>query len=88
MDFGAINEAVANNAGNQTLLVIGMGMLTVGLLFKVGAAPFQAWMPDVYQGAPTAVTAFMAAATKAAAFGAILRLFYVAFGRPGGPGSR
>jgi NADH-quinone oxidoreductase subunit N len=80
MDFGAINEAVANNAGNQTLLVIGMGMLTVGLLFKVGAAPFQAWVPDVYQGAPTAVTAFMAAATKAAAFGAILRLYYVAFG--------
>jgi NADH-quinone oxidoreductase subunit N len=80
MDFGAINEAVANNAGNQTLLVIGMGMLTVGLLFKVGAAPFQAWVPDVYQGAPTAVTAFMAAATKAAAFGALLRLYYVAFG--------
>jgi NADH-quinone oxidoreductase subunit N len=79
MDFGAINEAVANNS-DQTLLVLGMAMLTVGLLFKVGAAPFQAWVPDVYQGAPTAVTAFMAAATKAAAFGAILRLFYVAFG--------
>ena len=57
-----------------------MGMLAVGLLFKVGAAPFQAWVPDVYQGAPTAVTAFMAAATKVAAFGAMLRLFYVAFG--------
>jgi NADH-quinone oxidoreductase subunit N len=80
MDFGAINEAVLNSSGNQTLLVLGMGMLTVGLLFKVGAAPFQAWMPDVYQGAPTAVTAFMAAATKAAAFGALLRLLYVAFG--------
>jgi NADH-quinone oxidoreductase subunit N len=80
MDFGAINEAVLNNSGNQTLLVLGMGMLVVGLLFKVGAAPFQAWMPDVYQGAPTAVTAFMAAATKAAAFGALLRLLYVAFG--------
>ena len=79
MDFGAINEAVQNNS-DQTLLVLGMAMLAVGLLFKVGAAPFQAWVPDVYQGAPTAVTAFMAAATKAAAFGAILRLFYVAFG--------
>jgi NADH-quinone oxidoreductase subunit N len=79
MDFGAINEAVTNNS-DQTLLVLGMGMLTVGLMFKIGAAPFQAWMPDVYQGAPTAVTAFMAAATKAAAFGATLRLFYVAFG--------
>ena len=57
-----------------------MGMLAVGLLFKVGAVPFQAWTPDVYQGAPTAVTAFMAACTKVAAFGALLRLFYVAFG--------
>ena len=57
-----------------------MGMLAVGLLFKVGAAPFHAWTPDVYQGAPTAVTGFMAACTKVAAFGALLRLFYVAFG--------
>jgi NADH-quinone oxidoreductase subunit N len=80
MDFGVINEAVVNGSGNQTLLDIGMGMLAVGLLFKVGSAPFHAWVPDVYQGAPTAVTAFMAAATKAAAFGAMLRLFYVAFG--------
>ena len=55
-------------------------MLSVGLLFKVGAVPFQAWTPDVYQGAPTAVTAFMSAGTKVAAFGAMLRLFYVAFG--------
>lgn len=80
MQFSEINEAVQNNASNTTLLLIGMGMLAVGLLFKVGAAPFQSWTPDVYQGAPTAVTAFMAAATKVAAFGAILRLFYVAFG--------
>ncbi len=80
MNLGDINEAVRNDAANQTLLLIGIGMLAVGLLFKVGAAPFHAWTPDVYQGAPTAVTAFMSAATKAAAFGAILRLFYVAFG--------
>jgi NADH-quinone oxidoreductase subunit N len=57
-----------------------MGLLAVGLLFKVGAAPFHAWTPDVYQGAPTAVTGFMAAGTKVAAFGALLRLLYVAFG--------
>ncbi len=80
MEFGAINEAVRNDLGNRTLLLVGMGMLAVGLFFKIGAAPFQAWTPDVYQGAPTAVTAFMAAATKVAAFGALLRLFYVAFG--------
>src|SRR3712207_2142245 len=54
--------------------------LAVGMLFKIGAAPFHAWTPDVYQGAPTSVTAFMAACTKVAAFGAPLRLFYVGFG--------
>jgi NADH-quinone oxidoreductase subunit N len=80
MEFAQIDEAIRNGAGNHTLLLAGIGLLTVGLLFKVGAAPFQAWTPDVYQGAPTAVTAFMAAGTKIAAFGALLRLFYVAFG--------
>jgi NADH-quinone oxidoreductase subunit N len=80
MQFAAINEAVRNDLGNQTLLLIGVGMLSVGLLFKVGAAPFHSWTPDVYQGAPTPVTAFMAAGTKIAAFGAILRVFYVALG--------
>jgi NADH-quinone oxidoreductase subunit N len=80
MQFSDINEAVQNGAANSSLLLIGIGMLAVGLLFKVGAVPFHAWTPDVYQGAPTAVTAFMAACTKIAAFGALLRLFYVAFG--------
>jgi NADH-quinone oxidoreductase subunit N len=48
------------------------------VLFKVGAVPFHSWIPDVYQGAPTPITAFMAAGTKIAAFGAMLRVFYVA----------
>jgi NADH-quinone oxidoreductase subunit N len=52
----------------------------VGLMFKASVAPFHTWTPDVYQGAPTPVTAFMAACTKIAAFGAILRLLYVGFG--------
>lgn len=80
MQLERIDEAVRNDVDNQVLLYLGLGMLAVGLLFKVGAVPFQAWTPDVYQGAPTAVTAFMAAGTKIAAFGALLRLFYVAFG--------
>jgi NADH-quinone oxidoreductase subunit N len=80
MSFAAISEAVSGSVGGQGLLLGGIAMMSVGLLFKVGAAPFHAWTPDVYQGAPTAVTAFMAACTKVAAFGALLRLFYVAFG--------
>jgi NADH-quinone oxidoreductase subunit N len=71
--------ALDNTTGNDALLLIGLAMLGVGLLFKVGAVPFHAWTPDVYQGAPTPVTGFMAAATKVAAFGALLRLLYVAF---------
>jgi NADH-quinone oxidoreductase subunit N len=80
MRFAAIAEAVSGRIGAQVLLLAGIGLLAVGLLFKIGAAPFHAWTPDVYQGAPTAVTGFMAACTKVAAFGALLRLFYVAFG--------
>ncbi len=80
MNFGDIAEAVSGRIGGQALLLAGIALLAVGLLFKVGAAPFHSWTPDVYQGAPTAVTAFMAACTKVAAFGALLRLFYVAFG--------
>ncbi|MBA2559540.1 MAG: NADH-quinone oxidoreductase subunit NuoN [Propionibacteriales bacterium] len=75
-----IDAAVSSRVGASGLLLTGMGLLAVGLLFKVGSAPFHAWTPDVYQGAPTPVTAFMAACTKLAAFGALLRVFYVALG--------
>jgi NADH-quinone oxidoreductase subunit N len=68
------------SGGADILLVLGLALLIVGLLFKASVAPFHTWTPDVYQGAPTPVTAFMAACTKVAAFGAILRLLYVAFG--------
>ena len=80
MRFADINEAVSGRIGAEPLLLGGIGLLAVGIRFKIGAAPFHAWTPDGYQGAPTAVTAFMAACTKIAAFGALLRLFYVAFG--------
>ncbi|MGP3927639.1 NADH-quinone oxidoreductase subunit NuoN [Streptomyces sp. 8N616] len=72
-----ITPALAGTMGNDALLLIGGAMVLMGLLFKVGAVPFHMWTPDVYQGAPTPVTGFMAAATKVAAFGALLRLLYV-----------
>lgn len=79
VSFAGIHAAVIGGSGNDIYLLLGIAFLSVGLLFKVGAVPFHAWSPDVYQGAPTAVTAFMAAATKIAAFGAMLRIFYLSF---------
>jgi NADH-quinone oxidoreductase subunit N len=59
------------------MALVGVGLLLVGLFFKTGAVPFHSWIPDVYVGAPTPITGFMAAATKVAAFGALLRIVYV-----------
>jgi NADH-quinone oxidoreductase subunit N len=80
VQLGAIADAVGKVGETDTYLYLGVGLLAVGFFFKIGAAPFHAWTPDVYQGAPTPITAFMAAGTKVAAFGALLRVFYVAFG--------
>ncbi|NES13303.1 MULTISPECIES: NADH-quinone oxidoreductase subunit NuoN [Micromonospora] len=79
VDFATIHAAVADSPASRTLLFAGMALLAIGLLFKAAAAPFHVWTPDVYQGAPTPVTGFMAACTKVAAFGALLRVFHVAF---------
>ncbi|MEE9139063.1 MAG: NADH-quinone oxidoreductase subunit N [candidate division NC10 bacterium] len=62
-------------AWENPLVFFGIGLLLVGLAFKIGAVPFHMWLPDVYEGAPTSVTAFMIAGTKAAAFAALLRTF-------------
>ncbi len=78
-----LSDIAASAAGglrSDTLLFGGLALLVVGLMFKASVGPFHTWTPDVYQGAPTPVTAFMAACTKVAAFGAILRVFFVAFG--------
>lgn len=72
-----IAEATRTTVGLDPLLLGGLVLLVVGVLFKVGAVPFHSWTPDVYQGAPTPITGFMAACTKVAAFGALLRLVYV-----------
>ena len=79
-ELSAIDTAVTARTGSENMLLASVALMAVGLLFKIGAAPFHTWTPDVYQGAPTPVTAFMAAGTKAAAFLALLRVFYVAFG--------
>ena len=72
-----ISAAVGSVSGLDPLLLAGVTLLLVGLLFKVSAVPFHSWTPDAYQGAPTPVTGFMAACTKVAAFGALLRVVYV-----------
>jgi NADH-quinone oxidoreductase subunit N len=79
-DFVGIAQGLAGDKGNDTLVLIGTAMVATGLAFKTSVAPFHQWTPDVYQGAPTPITAFMAVATKAAAFIALARLFEVALG--------
>ena len=73
-----ISGALAGRTGEMALALAAMGFLVVGFAFKVSAVPFHMWTPDVYQGAPTAVTAFMSAATKVAAFAALIRVLNVA----------
>lgn len=81
LDLAGIHDTVTVPGKSQSLLYAGLGLLSIGLLFKIAAAPFHVWTPDVYQGAPTPITGFMAACTKVAAFGALLRVLYVAFDR-------
>ncbi|MBU3703439.1 MAG: NADH-quinone oxidoreductase subunit N, partial [Ilumatobacteraceae bacterium] len=76
-NLGRIMETLSTSQvfpRNDVLLLVGIGLLLVGLAFKVAAVPFQVWTPDVYQGAPTPVTSFMASAGKTAAFAAFLRI--------------
>jgi NADH-quinone oxidoreductase subunit N len=80
-DFAGIAQGIAHGGlVDDPLVLIGIAMAAVGLAFKASIAPFHQWTPDVYQGAPTPITAFMAVATKAAAFAVFLRFFDVALG--------
>jgi NADH-quinone oxidoreductase subunit N len=76
-EFGEIASAV-RDVRTDVLLLTGLALVVTGLAFKASVAPFHQWTPDVYEGAPTAITAFMAVATKAAALGIIIRFFDVA----------
>ncbi|MCX7562905.1 NADH-quinone oxidoreductase subunit NuoN [Xanthomonadaceae bacterium XH05] len=76
LDMAQIHEAVGATTGEQrTLLLFGVVFIVVGVAFKFGAAPFHMWLPDVYQGAPTAITLFIGSAPKLAALGMAYRLF-------------
>lgn len=74
-----VGQTVSAGAASSTLLTVGIAFLIIGFGFKVSAVPFHMWTPDVYEGAPAPVTAFMSAAVKAAAFVAFLRVFMVGF---------
>lgn len=76
--YSVIAQAIADGQADMSLLYPGIALLLVGFGFKVSLAPFHMWTPDVYQGAPTPVTAFMSVGTKAAAFAALIRVFLVA----------
>jgi len=78
-NIALIGQSVAEGTARPRLLAVGIALLTIGFGFKVSAVPFHMWTPDVYEGAPAPVTAFMSASVKAAAFVAFLRVFVVAF---------
>ena len=79
-NFSGIASAIASeNILSDVYLFLGIGLLLIGFAFKVALAPFHMWSPDVYQGAPTTVTGFLCTAPKAAGFGALLKVFMVAF---------
>ncbi len=77
--LSSVASALTGVTGEQALALAALALLAVGFAFKVSLVPFHMWTPDVYQGAPTAVTAFMSAGTKVAAFAALVRVFMTAF---------
>lgn len=80
LNFSAVSAGISANNNAAGLLTAAVALVAVGLLFKIGAVPFHQWVPDVYTGSATVVTAFMASAVKVAAIGGLLRVFFVAFG--------
>jgi NADH-quinone oxidoreductase subunit N len=79
LELSAVLKAIASGQVNHQVLVFGLVFIVSGLAFKIGAVPFHMWTPDVYQGSPTPVTAYMAGVAKAAGFAALIRVFFSAF---------
>lgn len=80
LELAELDAAILAGTASQPLLLGGLVLVSVGVLFKIGAVPFHSWTPDAYTGAPTPVTGFMAVATKTAAVAALMRVFYVGLG--------
>ncbi|QKJ87920.1 NADH-quinone oxidoreductase subunit N [Paramixta manurensis] len=78
LGFVALGKSLTDNVIHQPLLLVGLGMMIVGLGFKLSLVPFHLWTPDVYQGAPAPVSTFLATASKIAIFGVVMRLFMYA----------
>jgi NADH-quinone oxidoreductase subunit N len=79
-ELAGISASLNTSTMSRGILLVGIGLMAVGILFKVGVVPFQSWVPDVYTGAPTPVTGFMAICTKLAAVAGLARVFFVALG--------
>ena len=78
-NLNEISNAFSQKTGNQTMVYAGIFMMMIAMLFKVSAVPFHFWAPDVYQGSPTVVTAYMSTVVKTVAFAAFLKLFMTSF---------
>ena len=78
-NLNEIANAVSQKTGNQTMIYAGIFLMMIAMLFKVSAVPFHFWAPDVYQGSPTVVTAYMSTVVKTVAFAAFLKLFMTSF---------
>jgi NADH-quinone oxidoreductase subunit N len=83
LDISAIGQSITSGAANPALLTIGILMLMIGMSFKISAAPFHFWSPDVYDGSPSLFTAFMSTVVKVAAFAAFFKLFMACFASVG-----
>ncbi len=81
-NLDAIGSVLTEGGFREPALLLGIILIAAGFAFKIGAVPFHMWMPDVYEGAPTPVTAYLSVASKAAGFAVILRIFFTGFGSP------